>query len=385
MRQNKKRTLLILTKNIYTDAGGMAIANFNLIKALSNKYRLIIINCNYKNDKEIYKNKKIIKNYSFETANLLKKIYSLKKLICDLKEINKKYPSVTIIFSTTFLNLVFYQTIIRIFNLFKKSFTVYWCHINPYHTIPKFYRNKVTSIIFKKFFYDKIDLIITTDSDMESIFKNQFYINKNKIKTINYALRYNFKELIKEKIKTKYKRPIIITMTRLTNKFKDLKTLIKSLAIVKQNIEFTLLILGKGDYKNKLLQLINKYNLNKNIKLVGFKKNPFPYLKIADLFVLSSKVEGSPISLIEAQALSIPIVSTNCPTGPKYILQNGKLGSLVKTENQMAKAIIKNLIKKDNRKIQKGLAFNKKNFSFKLFKNKWNQTLDNIIKNDKFN
>ena len=63
---------------------------------------------------------------------------------------------------------------------------------------------------------------------------------------------------------------------------------------------------------------------------MNFKKNPFPIIKEADLFVLTSKYEGLPNVLLEAQTLKKFIISTNCPTGPSEILKNGKCGSLVK-------------------------------------------------------
>ena len=70
--------------------------------------------------------------------------------------------------------------------------------------------------------------------------------------------------------------------------------------------------------------------MEKKIKLIGYTKNPYPYLRNAQIFILSSKFEGSPNVLVEALFFRKYIISTDCPTGPKEILANGKYGDLVK-------------------------------------------------------
>ena len=71
-------------------------------------------------------------------------------------------------------------------------------------------------------------------------------------------------------------------------------------------------------------------NLINKVKLIENKKNPFQYIKQSEIFLLTSRFEGSPNVLIEAQFLKKFIISTKCPTGPKEILDNGKNGELVK-------------------------------------------------------
>ena len=91
------------------------------------------------------------------------------------------------------------------------------------------------------------------------------------------------------------------------------------------------------------MSFIKKNNLSKFVKIVNFKKNPYTYLKKSDLFILTSKYEGLPNVLLEAMTLKKFIISTNCPTGPKEILQNGRYGSLCKVGdfNKVANEIIK--------------------------------------------
>ena len=75
---------------------------------------------------------------------------------------------------------------------------------------------------------------------------------------------------------------------------------------------------------------------------MNFKKNPYPYIKLSDALILSSKYEGLPNVLLEALTLGKPIISSDCPTGPKEILLNGKGGLLynVGDYNSLSKKII---------------------------------------------
>ena len=113
-------------------------------------------------------------------------------------------------------------------------------------------------------------------------------------------------------------------------KSKDYITLINAVRLLKnKDIEINLNIIGEGEEKENLINLIKKNNLTKNIKLLGYIEDPFPYLVNADLFVNTSLYDGLPLSLIEALISKISIVSTDCESGPREILKNGQYGKLV--------------------------------------------------------
>jgi len=95
-----------------------------------------------------------------------------------------------------------------------------------------------------------------------------------------------------------------------------------------------LIILGEGSQRPELEELIDKLNLTDVVDLIGFVENPYSYLKRSSLFVLSSNLEGLPTVLIEALACGVPIVSTNCQSGPREILDDGKYGQLVPIKNK---------------------------------------------------
>jgi glycosyltransferase involved in cell wall biosynthesis len=131
----------------------------------------------------------------------------------------------------------------------------------------------------------------------------------------------------------------IINVARL-NEQKDQMLLLNAIDKLKHIIPIKLLIIGSGIEKNNLLNFVQKNNLQKIVKIIPFKQNPFPYILKSDLFVLTSKYEGLPNILLEALSLKKIVLSSNCPTGPKEILDNGRGGFLYKNKN------IKDLINK---------------------------------------
>lgn len=125
--------------------------------------------------------------------------------------------------------------------------------------------------------------------------------------------------------------PFLLASGRLeVNKGFDL--LISAFDQVK-NKKYKLVILGEGSHRKKLREQIDSLNLSDRVMLAGFRKNPYPVIREANLFVLSSRFEGMPNVLIEALILNKQIVATDCPSGPKELLKNGKLGKLVPSEN----------------------------------------------------
>ena len=187
--------------------------------------------------------------------------------------------------------------------------------------------------IFKSFCFKYIlglaDKIIVNSIDLKNKFKSKFDLN-----SICIYNPLNKKEIIKKsKIKTNIniskKKINLINVGRLVDQ-KDQITLLKSLNKIKNKINFNLLIVGRGEKKKYLLNYIYKNNLSKFVKIINYKNNPYNLIKKSDIFLLSSKYEGLPNVLLEAQVLKTYIISSNCPTGPREILMNGKAGSLYK-------------------------------------------------------
>lgn len=136
---------------------------------------------------------------------------------------------------------------------------------------------------------------------------------------------------------SKIDEKIFLSIGRLSEE-KDYPTLIKAFAKTQKMRSSRLIIAGDGPEKNKIKELISELGLRKHIALLGHVKNPHPLYRRADVFVLSSKREGLPTVLIEALAHNCKIVSTDARSGPREILENGRLGILVPTENVNALA-----------------------------------------------
>lgn len=113
-------------------------------------------------------------------------------------------------------------------------------------------------------------------------------------------------------------------------KQKDYPTLLRALSLYKfEHGNVHLVILGEGPLKQDMITLSEELGVNDNISFLGFVDNPLACMKQADVFVLSSAWEGFCNVIVEALYCGLPIVSTNCPSGPSEILENGKYGKLV--------------------------------------------------------
>jgi glycosyltransferase involved in cell wall biosynthesis len=122
--------------------------------------------------------------------------------------------------------------------------------------------------------------------------------------------------------------PVILGMGRLVP-VKDFDFLIEVFSLVRKVVPARLIIFGEGPERTNLQNLIRGLGMAGEVHLPGFIENPYSFLSHSALFVLSSRHEGLPGVLIEAMAFGIPLISTDCPSGPREILEGGKHGRLV--------------------------------------------------------
>ena len=122
--------------------------------------------------------------------------------------------------------------------------------------------------------------------------------------------------------------PVVLAAGRFQRQ-KDFPTLVQAFARVIRRQNCRLVILGEGRGRPGLESLIDERGLRDAVDLPGFQVNPFPFMARAGLFVLTSAWEGSPNVLAEAMALGTPVVSTDCPSGPRELLADGRFGPLV--------------------------------------------------------
>ncbi|WP_445157494.1 glycosyltransferase [Halomonas sp. E14] len=196
-----------------------------------------------------------------------------------------------------------------------------------------------------RLFYPRADMVIAVSKAVEKDLK-EYYGHALSCKTIYNPV--NIGEILELASQDPVmalpwgeEAPILISAGRLS-KQKDYLTLLRAFHSVAKVKNCKLIILGEGELRSELEKAVEELGLQQHIWLPGFVSNPFPYFKKARVFVLSSQWEGMPNVLIHALAMGLKIVSTDCPSGPREITDNGRLGRLVEVGNvdDMANAIV---------------------------------------------
>jgi len=228
---------------------------------------------------------------------------------------------------------------------------------HPYGSL-KYFNNKIDFFIkinIKKIFYFFASGIICNSISSTAFFK-KYYRNK-KIITI-----YNPLKIKKYFINNLNRNNQIVSIGRLQNQ-KNFTGLIKAFNLVKSKLKKTkLVIVGSGGEYKKLNFITKELKLTNRVIFLKYQ-DPIKIIKISKLFVLNSLWEGLPNILIECQNYKTPILSSDCLSGPREILQNGKLGYLTPVNNEklLAKKIIYIFKNYKSAKLKSELAFKRLN------------------------
>ena len=201
-------------------------------------------------------------------------------------------------------------------------------------------QNPIKRLIFK-FFLNLADKVMVNSIQFKKELKKEFNVKATCIyNPLNFDEIQKQSKLKSTKIYNGTKNLRILNIGRLTEQ-KDQITFLKALNLVKDHIKIEAVIIGRGLLKKELINYINRNHLSNFVKVHNFVSNPYPLIKQTELFVLSSKYEGLPNVLLEALTLKKFVISSNCSTGPKEILLNGKGGILFKVGDykQLAKKI----------------------------------------------
>ena len=169
--------------------------------------------------------------------------------------------------------------------------------------------------------YSKSDIIVCNSELIARDLKNNFSV-RSRFEVINNPIDISqvnqFISTHKDKPKTGKNPFTFVTLGRLGTE-KNHAMLVKASALVK-GFDFEVQIIGKGELKDKLEMLITELNIGDKVKLIPFTDNPYEYLLNSDCFVLSSNFEGFPNVILEALACGLPIISTDCRSGPRELL-----------------------------------------------------------------
>ena len=184
---------------------------------------------------------------------------------------------------------------------------------------------KLFDFLFK-YFYKNFDLIISQSNYMKNDLVQNYKIDKDKIKVINNPIDLEIIErLSEEKLDEKVD---LLAVGRLdeNKNFKDIIQILPELS-------YNLTILGEGKEKKNLLNLAKNLGVENKVKFLGFQSNPYKYMKNAKVLILTSKYEGFPNVLLEANACGTPVIAYKCPGGTEEIIKDGLNGFLVKCGN----------------------------------------------------
>ncbi len=217
----------------------------------------------------------------------------------------------------------------KFIDLIETNKKIAWVHSN----IESWYKKKdrIERLGKRLSKYDKI--VTICDAMKDSTIKLYPFL-KEKITRIYNPFNFErIRRLAEEKVDRELEdylnEKYFVSVMRLTVDSKDFNTLIKGFKLAKEKgIKEKLYVLGDGPDKELIKEYIKKEEMGNEIFLLGNIKNPYPWIKNSEALIHSSKYEGLPTVLIEALILNKLVISSDCPTGPREILENGILGEL---------------------------------------------------------
>jgi glycosyltransferase involved in cell wall biosynthesis len=314
------KNILIVIPSLKKGGGAERVA-FDIIKGLkANSNYKIFLNTFYThtNSYELP-----IKRMSFSEnspKNAISKVLRLFSRAKKIKDISQK-NNIDIIIS--FVEDANFPSILSKLILRNKSKLIVSTHSSPL-TRPWSYR------LLMKTLYRKADKVITVSKGIQEILEKKFNIPDYKIETIYNPLNINkinteSSEELSDYSSLGFKSNdfVFISLGRLF-KIKNHLGIVKAFnKVIKKYPKTKLVFIGEGPERISLEREIDRNNLNASVFLLGLKSNPFPYLSKGNCFVFNSFSEGFGVSVTEALACDLPIISSNCNFGPREILCKG--------------------------------------------------------------
>ena len=345
----------------------------------------LLITWNHK-ENNLFENeipKKVNYEFLFDSYNgknkLIKEIYRIKAKTTYLKKIEKKIKNekydIVIDYSSNLLKYDNFDIKIPVFA---------WIHFSLT------FGEKLTLEKTKKYKkqYKKYSKIFAITRVMKEEFINKVEIDEKKVELVYNPIDLKLIEKKAENVEKKYenylKQDYFLQVSRLTQQ-KQPEHLVDIYYKLKQaGIKEKLYFIGDGEKKEIIKQKIKEYNLENDIILLGQIENPYPFFKNAKLFVHTAKYEGLPTVLLESLALGTPVVSYDCPTGPRDILgKNSEYGELISLNDKdmFVEKVLELMNSKEKYEKYKKLSLIRANdFSMENNKVKLKELIENIKK-----
>ena len=377
----------ILVLHGHLSMGGEERVLLNILRNLVElNYNVdLLITWNHK-ENNLFENeipKKVNYEFLFDSYNgknkLIKEIYRIRAKTTYLKKIEKKIKNekydIVIDYSSNLLKYDNFDIKIPVFA---------WIHFSLT------FGEKLTLEKTKKYKkqYKKYSKIFAITRVMKEEFINKVGIDEKKVELVYNPIDLKLIEKKAENVEKKYenylKQDYFLQVSRLTQQ-KQPEHLVDIYYKLKQaGIKEKLYFIGDGEKKEIIKQKIKEYNLEDDIILLGQIENPYPFFKNAKLFVHTAKYEGLPTVLLESLALGTPVVSYDCPTGPRDILgKNSEYGELISLNDKgmFVEKVLELMNSKEKYEKYKKLSLIRANdFSMENNKVKLKELMENIKK-----
>lgn len=287
-----------------------------LASGLSKKHKVTVVTY-YSTDKPYVIDKSVdIKCLDISGgSNALQKFMNSKKRIRILKKLKKELAidcCISFLYAPNYENVKSKsgeKTIVSLRNKYSVNYKGIKAKINSY-TCKK---ADLSVALSKNVMYDQIVNFDTPENRIITIY------NPCDIELINRMADDPVSDSMFESIRKKFDR-IVINAGRLTHQKGQWHLIRAFKEVVKKHPSTALVILGEGELKPYLEELIKDSGLSENVFLLGFHNNPYPFLKRSDIFAFSSLFEGFGNILLEAMACGLPVVSCDCDAGPRELM-----------------------------------------------------------------